>query len=103
MEAKTPSFSSHAWKSIMKGRDVIREGGLWRIGDGRAISFWGDNLILIKHRPKIVSPIQNMDIGMKVCQFIDQENGVWKDELLDQCLPDFEAAEVRKIPVYRTQ
>ena len=40
MEAKTPSFSWHAWKSIMKGRDVIREGGLWRIGDGRAISFW---------------------------------------------------------------
>ena len=73
-----------------------------RIGDGRSISFWRDNWILVKHRPKIVS-IQNMDIGMKVWQFIDQENGVWKDELLDQCLLDFEAAEVRKIPVYRTQ
>ena len=38
-----------------------------------------------------------MDIGIKVCQFMDQENGVWKEELLDQCLLDFEAAEVRKI------
>ena len=60
---KTPSFSSHAWKSIMEGRDDIRKGGLWRIGDGRSISFWRDNWIPVKHRPKIVSPIQNMDIG----------------------------------------
>ena len=42
-------------------------------------------------------------IGMKVCQFIDQENGVWKDELLEQCLLDFEAAKVRKITLYRSQ
>ena len=67
MEAKTPSFASHAWKSIMKGRDDIRKRGLWRIGDGRSISFWRDNWIPVKHRPKIVLPIQNMDIGMKVC------------------------------------
>ncbi|KAL0007627.1 hypothetical protein SO802_009129 [Lithocarpus litseifolius] len=172
--SEAPSSTSHAWKRIMKGRDVIRKGGLWRIGDGRAISFLGDNLILVKHRPKIVLPIQNMYIGMKramaalggggggllllpsldslrgvgrtskpsscptrasqpprcrcgprgrarglgcrtscgfgtpgpfcqrtkrasslcpACQFIDQENGVWKDELLDQWLLDFEAAE----------
>ena len=47
----------------MKGRDDIRKGGLWRIGDGRSISFWRDNWIPVKYRPKIVSPIQNMDIG----------------------------------------
>ena len=60
---KIPNFSSHAWKSIMKERDVIRKGGLWRIGGGRSINFWRDNWIPVKHRPKIVSPILNMDIG----------------------------------------
>lgn len=71
MEAKTSISASHAWKSIMKGRDVIRKGGIWRTADGRSISFWGDNWVPVKYRPKIVSPIQNMDIGMKVCQFMD--------------------------------
>ena len=40
---------------------------------------------------------------MRVCRFIDQENGVGKDELLEQCLLDFEAAEVRKITLCRSQ
>nr|POE91544.1 hypothetical protein CFP56_23736 [Quercus suber] len=39
-----------------------------------------------------------MDIGMKVCQFKYQESGVRKDELLDQCLLDFETAERRTKP-----
>ena len=103
MEVKTSSSASHAWKSITKGRDVIRKGGIWRSADRKSISFWGDNWVPVKYRPKIVSPIQNMDIGIKVCQFMDQENGVWKEELLDQCLLDFEAAEVRKMALCRTQ
>ena len=28
LEAKCPSSASHAWKSIIKGRDVIKRGGL---------------------------------------------------------------------------
>ena len=40
---------------------------------------------------------------MKVCQFIDQENGAWKGELLEQCQLDFEAAKVRKITLCRSQ
>ena len=37
MEAKIPANSSYAWKSIMKGRNVIEQGAKWRIGSGKAI------------------------------------------------------------------
>ena len=37
MEAKIAANSSYAWKSIMKGTNVIKQGAKWRIGLGRAI------------------------------------------------------------------
>ena len=45
LEAKdSPSASyAYAWKSILKGRDVILKGALWRIGDGKRVRIWGDN------------------------------------------------------------
>ena len=41
LEAKCPQSASHAWKSIIKGRDVIKRGGLWRIGAGYSVQVWG--------------------------------------------------------------
>ena len=34
MEAPESSRGSYAWKSILQGRDVIKRGACWRIGDG---------------------------------------------------------------------
>ena len=42
-EAKDSSSASYAWKSILKGRDVISKGAIWRVGDGKQIRIWGDN------------------------------------------------------------
>ena len=43
MEAKIPANASHAWRSIMQGRDVIKRGSRWRIGSGTSVHIWGDN------------------------------------------------------------
>ena len=37
MEAKTSNNASYAWKSIIKGRDVIKRGAMWRISLGNSI------------------------------------------------------------------
>ena len=34
LEAKDPTLGSYAWKSIIGARGVIREGMVWRIGNG---------------------------------------------------------------------
>ncbi|XP_050256732.1 uncharacterized mitochondrial protein AtMg00310-like [Quercus robur] len=39
MEATCPSLASYAWKSVIKGRDVIKRGSIWRIGDGKSVKF----------------------------------------------------------------
>ena len=38
IEAKIPANSSYAWKSIMKGRDVVKRWAKWRIGSGRSVN-----------------------------------------------------------------
>ena len=41
MEATCPSSTSYAWKSIIKGKDMIKCGAIWRIGDGKPAHILG--------------------------------------------------------------
>ena len=43
MEAKHSSGGSHAWNSILHGRDVLLMGCRWRIGNGKVVSIWQDH------------------------------------------------------------
>lgn len=41
-EAADTQSSSYAWKSILRGREVLREGMRWRVGTGTSIWVWSD-------------------------------------------------------------
>ena len=57
MEAKDSVSGLYAWKSILRRRDVILDGACWQVGDGRDIKIWQHHWLLIKHPPKITSPV----------------------------------------------
>ena len=57
MQAKAPSNASYAWRSIIRGREVIRKGEQWRIGDGHSVRILGDKWIPEINNPKIISQI----------------------------------------------
>ena len=40
MEAKHSRSRSHAWTSILYGRDVLKRGCRWRISDGKSVGIW---------------------------------------------------------------
>ena len=40
MEATDSRLGSYAWKSILRGRDIIKRGAIWRIGSGEKINIW---------------------------------------------------------------
>ena len=54
MEAKDSNSGSHAWKSILKGRDVLKKDAFWRVGNGRSIKL-SDNWLPIPNHPKSLS------------------------------------------------
>ena len=77
MEAKIPANSSYAWKSIMKGRNVIKQGAKWRIGSGRAIHIWGENWLPNLGHPNVLSPrVEGRGVNL-VADLIDPVNKEW--------------------------
>lgn len=38
-------YFSDSWKSIFSAIEVVKRGTLWRIGDGKNVSVWGDDWI----------------------------------------------------------
>lgn len=37
-----PKYCSNTWKSIAHGPDLLKQGLIWRVGDGKTINFWTD-------------------------------------------------------------
>ena len=86
MEATCPSSASYAWKSIIKGRDVIKRGAIWRIGDGRSVHIQGDKWLPQKNLALALSPRLDGWAEAKVQSLIDEKRRCWKDELIDETL-----------------
>ena len=57
LEAKDLFSASYAWKSILKGREVILKRALWRVGDGKKIRIMGDNWLPSKSSAKITTSV----------------------------------------------
>ena len=103
MQAKAPSNASYAWRSIIRGREVIRKGAQWRIGDGHSVRIWGDRWILEINNPKIISPILYGQEDARVSCLIDQHQKMWRDDILEHSFYEFEANLIRKIPLCKSQ
>ena len=96
MEATNPSSASYAWRSILKGREVIKRGAIWRIEDGRPTTIWGDRWLPVKHSPKVVSPKVDSLSEARVCTLIDSNQRRWKNEVIDATMLNFEAKIIKK-------
>lgn len=102
MEAKTLANASYAWKSIMRGRDVIKRGARWRIGSGNSVHIWGDNWLPLKANPKIVSlRIEGSDLAM-VRDLTDPVQKIWREDVIEQTFYEFEATIIKNILLCRT-
>jgi hypothetical protein len=42
-QATCPKRASFTWRSIIHGRDLLKAGLIWRIGDGESVNVWEDN------------------------------------------------------------
>ena len=103
MEAKELATSSYAWKSILKGREVIQMGARFRVGNGKNIKIWQHYWLPIKHPPLVSSPIiESMEDATVDC-LIDNNTGKWDAEMLKGVLILAEAELVQRIPLPRCQ
>lgn len=57
MEAANSPTASYAWRGILKGREVLKEGMRWRVGDGTSIRIWTDPWLPAEVLPFVSSPV----------------------------------------------
>ncbi|XP_040374039.1 uncharacterized protein LOC121052682 [Rosa chinensis] len=82
---KYPPGSSSTWRSVGHGAELLRNGLIWCVGDGKTIKFWTD-LWVSETLPIIVAlPNSHIDIDATMCSFWD--NCEWNLDMLSLCLP----------------
>ena len=56
LDAKDNPGGSFAWRSILRGRDVLKKGVCWRVGTGENIKLWADPWLPSLENSKLQSP-----------------------------------------------
>ena len=60
---------------------------------------WGDNGLLVKNKPKIISPKIDGGDTVWVSDIIDSVFRTWREEVIDNVFYDFEVAIIKNIPL----
>ena len=84
LESGVKTNGSYAWQSILKAREVVKQGAYWRIGDGTKVQIRGDKWLPDKSTKHIISPQKNLPMNAKVCALIDEDGPRWIRERVTQ-------------------
>ena len=96
------NMGSFAWKSILKGRDIILRGMKWRVGDGWSIKILRDQWLPSVGSSRVLSPpppLKDHDPEMKVANLIDHEQRCWRTKIIDGMFLPFEVNVIKAIPL----
>jgi hypothetical protein len=100
LSAGCPKRASYTWRSIVHGRELLKEGLIWRVGNGENIDVWNQNWIprsSIK-RPVGSKPDQHVE---KVTELLLPGGGGWNSDKLNDVFYQADVEDILKIPVGR--
>ena len=98
LSATCPATASYTYRSILHGRDLLREGLVWRIGDGSKVSIHHSNWI---PRGGSMKPLGQTYIPgvMKVADLLLPDGRSWdRDRVREMFTPD-DASNILQIVV----
>jgi hypothetical protein len=99
LEAKLGNHPSFAWRSIFSAQDLIREGILWRIGNGETVRIWGDKWLPQPTTYKVQSPISVFPVNASISNLSDPISKWWNEALLISIFNKEEVDVILKIPI----
>lgn len=74
-------------------------GTRWRIGDGKTVKIWKYAWIGGEGSGKLISPVNVLDENATVDALIDQDNHLWRTDLLQELLLLVDIDRILKIPI----
>jgi hypothetical protein len=96
LEAQLGNKPSFAWRSIWGSGDLLKDGLVWRIGNGSTVKIWSDKWVPIPNTYSIQSPpqVHIIEPNATVSELIDRDTQWWNMERLEQI---FNAEEIKPI------
>jgi len=72
---------SYSWRSILQGLQLLKQGLIWRIGNGNNTNIWADPWIPRGCIRKPITP-RGSSLLTKVSELIDPSTGDWDEQLV---------------------
>lgn len=98
LEAELGSRPSQIWRAILEGREVLKQGIIRRIGNGRSTWIWADNWLPRSSLLRPVVPLKEQRPVM-VSELIDQSSATWRDDMLTYHFLPMDIEVIKQIPI----
>ena len=98
--APAPRSASATWHSILAGRDLLKKGVQWGIGDGCQVHIISDHWIP-SSPPCVLQPLSPIPVNAKVKCLMDEESGSWNEATVRAFFRNDVACEILRIPIYK--
>ena len=72
-------------------QEIVRKGRRWQVGNGHSIMIWKDKWVPSPLTYKVESPVSSLLEDSRVATLINEVDGTWKNELVQQVFLPHEA------------
>lgn len=86
LDANLPSTCSHGWRSILFGRDLLKENLGKAIGNGQTTRVWKDSWISLEEDVRPLGPQREEDMDLMVSDLLTTDMK-WNGARLKEILP----------------
>ena len=91
MECSSSGAMSHGWRGILAGREVLKLGLGWAIGDGRNVNLWTENWLSTSGAQRPIGPPTFEEKDMTVRDLLQADTAEWNVSEIRSHLPQYEA------------
>ena len=98
--APKPRTSSFTWRSILHGRELLKQGIQWGISNGNSVKILGDNWVP-SYPPGILKTASPIPESATVNCLIDEASGSWNLENVQAFFDASAAEKIMQIPILR--
>jgi ribonuclease HI len=100
LSAGKPRSASFTWRSILFGRELLKKGIRWGIGDGESVKIMTDNWIP-GHQQGTIKPLTPIPSTAKVRYLMNEHGNGWEEDTVRAFFHDELAEEILQVPISR--
>lgn len=98
MECTAPSSSSHGWRGILAGREILKNGLGWVIGDGAQVPMWNAKWLSTSQPLSPIGPPSFENKNLMVKDLLLPQSNEWNIPAIQLHLPQYEEYIKKLIP-----